>query len=224
MISGSSDISPCSLHSWFCASESWQLHLKCSSQLWLGPESLTCGLWRFQWSGLRMGPGTSDSTTEPDGLQAGEPLFGKHVTGGRGGVSTAFLSWLADLGSQGLSPSLTALANRPITDRSFSTSRTPFLEFPSPWTPAMRKDIAGSDKSLTVLLKDMKASSGLSQHYCHGFPEMKTYRAARAPVLRFCWSHPLSKNSWPDRNQSFLSPAGHLKCFHVLWSHLYHVQ
>ena len=39
-----------------------------------------------------MGPATSDSTTEPDGLQAGEPLFGKHVAGEQGGVSTAFLS------------------------------------------------------------------------------------------------------------------------------------
>ena len=50
----------------------------------------------------------------------------------------------------------------------------------------MGEGIAGSDKSLTLLLKDMKTSSGLSYHYCHGFPERKTYRAARAPVLRFC--------------------------------------
>lgn len=39
-----------------------------------------------------MEPGTSDSTTEPDRLQAGEPLLGKHVAGERGGVSTALLN------------------------------------------------------------------------------------------------------------------------------------
>lgn len=38
----------------------------------------------------------------------------------------------------------------------------------------MGEDIAGSDKSLTVLFKDMKTSSSLSHHYCHGFLEMKT--------------------------------------------------
>lgn len=39
-----------------------------------------------------MEPGTSDSTTEPDGLQAGELLLGKHVAGEWGGVSTSLLN------------------------------------------------------------------------------------------------------------------------------------
>lgn len=50
----------------------------------------------------------------------------------------------------------------------------------------MGEGIAVSDKSLTVLFMDVKTSSSLSHHYCHGFLEMKTYGAARTPVLRFC--------------------------------------
>lgn len=39
-----------------------------------------------------MEPGTSDSITEPDGLQAREPLLGKHVAGEQGGAAQPCLT------------------------------------------------------------------------------------------------------------------------------------
>ena len=105
------------------------------------------------------------------GQQAGEPVLWEACPRGNGvgpalrhwPQALAFLSRLADLGNQGLPPSLTVLADRLINWQIFIHQQDPLsTDISSPWTPATGEGVAGSDISLTVLLKDVAAISSPS--------------------------------------------------------------
>lgn len=137
-----------------------------------------------------------------------------------------FLSWLADLGNQGLPPSLTVLADRLINQQTFFHQQDPpfswyFISLDSSYggrcswqwylldCPAQ-----GCGSIFQPLLSLMSWLSGnenlqkLPEHLFWDFVDLTLYQ--RTPGM--------------IETKSFLSPEGHFKCFYLLWSHLYHGQ